>query len=162
VAARYPQWQFVMIGPVVKIGYEDLPQAPNLHYLGKKSYEELPMYLAHFDVALIPFALNEATQFLSPTKTLEYMAAHKPVVSTPIRDVAALYGEAVYIADSPRSFAMAIQNALNESVNARWEIRRKLLEAHTWDNITAQMLQKINSHPRSFTPIEEVAHETHG
>ena len=161
VAARHPEWQFVMIGPVLKIGHHELPQAPNLHYLGKKSYEELPAYLAYFDVALIPFALNEATKFLSPTKTLEYMAAHKPIVSTPIRDVAALYGQAVHIADTADAFVAAIQTALDEPIRLRGDIRRKLLEEHTWESITTHMLYKIKAHfYRSLTPIMEAAHET--
>ena len=87
VAAARPDWQIVMVGPVAKIAPEDLPKAPNLHWLGQKSYDELPAYLSGWDVALMPFALNEATRFISPTKTPEYLAAGRPVVSTPVRDV---------------------------------------------------------------------------
>ena len=88
-----PDWQFVMIGPVVKIDPADLPRRPNIHYLGSKSYTELPHYIAGWDVALLLFARNEATRFISPTKTPEYLAAGKPVVSTSIRDVVNPYGE---------------------------------------------------------------------
>src|SRR5690606_28305817 len=83
VARMRPGWQFIMIGPVVKIDPLSLPSFPNIHYLGGKSYKELPDYIAGWDVALIPFAHNEATRYISPTKTPEYLAAGKPVVSTP-------------------------------------------------------------------------------
>ena len=87
-----PDWSFVMVGPVVKIAEDDLPQRPNIHYLGGKTYEQLPAYLSGWDVALMPFAMNESTQFISPTKTPEYLAGGKPVVSTPIKDVVRHYG----------------------------------------------------------------------
>lgn len=93
LARRRPDWQFVLIGPVVKIDAADLPRGENLHYLGQKAYADLPGYLAHWDVALLPFALNPSTEFISPTKTPEYLAAGVPVVSTPIRDVIRPYGE---------------------------------------------------------------------
>jgi UDP-galactopyranose mutase len=87
-----PHWQFVMVGPVVKISEDELPRAANIHYLGGKSYDELPAYLSGWDVALMPFAMNESTQFISPTKTPEYLAGGKPVVSTPVKDVVRTYG----------------------------------------------------------------------
>ncbi len=93
MAALRPDWHFVMIGPVVKISDGDLPKAANIHYLGGKKYEDLPSYFASWDAALMPFAINEATRFISPTKTPEYLAAGKPVISTPIRDVVYPYGE---------------------------------------------------------------------
>ncbi|RYZ63661.1 MAG: glycosyltransferase family 1 protein, partial [Proteobacteria bacterium] len=91
IATAHRDWQIVLVGPVVKIDPASLPQGPNLHYYGQQSYERLPDFLAGWDVCLLPFALNDATRFISPTKTLEYMAAGKPVVSTPIRDVAEPY-----------------------------------------------------------------------
>jgi UDP-galactopyranose mutase len=87
VADARPDWQVVMVGPVVKIDLESLPRRANLHYLGMKGYADLPLYLAGWDVALMPFAQNESTRFISPTKTPEYLAGGRPVVSTPIRDV---------------------------------------------------------------------------
>ena len=92
IAARRPDWQIVMLGPVVKIEPADLPRAANLHWLGMKPYAELPAYLAHWDAGLMPFALNEATRFISPTKTPEFLAAGVPVVSTPIADVVTDWG----------------------------------------------------------------------
>src|SRR5258708_11850729 len=91
----------VLFGRVVKISLDNLPQAPTLHSLDLKPYDQLPAYLAYFDVALIPFATNETTRFLSPTTTLVYMAAHKHIVSTPIKDVIDLYGNAVRVTTNP-------------------------------------------------------------
>lgn len=161
VARLRPHWQFVFIGPILKISVDELPYAPNLHYLGKKDYADLPAYLAHFDVALIPFALSEATLFLSPTKTLEYMAAQKPVVSTPIPDVVALYGSAIHIADTPDAFAQAIEDAATEPRNMRHSIRHELLEQNTWDAIVSQMLQQMQSQFRPVTPVKEILHASY-
>lgn len=117
LAQRRPEWHFVLIGPVVKIDESELPRAANLHYLGKKSYAELPVYLSGWDVALLPFARNEATEFISPTKTPEYLAAGVPVVSTGIRDVVQPYGaqDLVRIADGPDAFEAACAAALAEA-----------------------------------------------
>jgi UDP-galactopyranose mutase len=139
IAAARPEWQIVLIGPVVKIAYEELPQAENLHYLGMRQYAELPSYLAHFDAALVPFAMNEATRFLSPTKTLEYLAAHKPVVSTPIQDVIHLYGEVVRIAGTPADFVMQIEAALASDGAERRAKEDRILEEHTWECIVERM-----------------------
>ena len=100
IAELRPDWSFVMVGPVVKISEDELPRAANIHYLGGKTYEQLPAYLSGWDVALMPFAMNESTQFISPTKTPEYLAGGKPVVSTPVKDVVRSYGhlQGVHIA----------------------------------------------------------------
>lgn len=114
IAIARPDWHLVIIGPVVKIDPAILPNHPNIHYLGGKSYQDLPSYLASWDVALLPFARNESTRFISPTKTPEYLAAGKPVVSTSIRDVVRPYGEMglVDIADTVSEFVQAIEQAL--------------------------------------------------
>ncbi|MFD1949833.1 UDP-galactopyranose mutase [Sphingomonas arantia] len=114
IADARPHWSFVVIGPVVKIDEADLPRRANIHYLGSKSYAELPDYLAGWDVALMPFAMNEATRFISPTKTPEYLAAGCPVVSTPITDVVRQYGalDAVGIADTADAFVAACDHAM--------------------------------------------------
>ena len=107
-----------------------------------KAYEDLPSYLAHFDVSLIPFALNEATEFLSPTKTLEYLAAGKPVVSTPLPDVVGLYGEVVRVGATPAAFLRAVEAALAEDRAAktqRHERAQTLLTRYSWDAIAAAM-----------------------
>ncbi|WP_284734624.1 UDP-galactopyranose mutase [Sphingosinicella terrae] len=114
VADAHPDWSIVVVGPVVKIDPADLPVRPNLHFLGGKTYGELPAYLAGWDVALMPFAINEATRFISPTKTPEYLAGGRPVVSTPIRDVVRHYDdlEAVFIAEGAADFVRACEAAL--------------------------------------------------
>ena len=119
VAEMRPHWSFVMVGPVAKIAPEDLPKRPNIHYLGGKTYAQLPSYLSGWDVALMPFAMNESTQFISPTKTPEYLAGGKPVVSTPIRDVVRHYGqlEGVKIASTAEEFVAACEEALELSRN---------------------------------------------
>src|SRR6185437_2917262 len=110
-----PDWQFVLVGPVVKIDPATLPHRPNVHYFGQRSYDELPRYLVGWDVCLLPFALNEATRFISPTKTLEYMAAERPIVSTPITDVADPYHHVVHLGDTPSEFIAACEKALRWS-----------------------------------------------
>jgi UDP-galactopyranose mutase len=114
VADAHPEWSLVMVGPVVKIDPADLPHRPNIHYLGGKKYEELPVYLGGWDVALMPFAINDSTKFISPTKTPEYLAGGRPVVSTPITDVIRHYGdlESVFIADGPDAFIRGCEDAL--------------------------------------------------
>ena len=108
-----------MLGPVVKIDPADLPRLPNIHWLGGKSYAELPAYMANWDMGWMPFALNEATRFISPTKTLEYMACGRPAVSTPIRDVVEPYGQLVSIAESADDFIHACEAVLGRSERER-------------------------------------------
>ena len=144
VAAARPDWSFVMVGPVVKISEEDLPKRPNIHYLGPKTYDQLPAYLSGWDVALMPFAMNESTQFISPTKTPEYLAGGKPVVSTPIKDVVRHYGqlEGVKIASTPQEFVAACEGALKLSHNPEsgWLAEADLmLSASSWNTTQARM-----------------------
>src|SRR5215467_14027982 len=117
VAAAHPEWHLVMLGPVVKIAEDSLPKLPNIHYLGMKKYDELPAYLSGWDVALLPFAMNESTKFISPTKTPEYLAAGCQVVSTPVRDVVRPYGDdgMVAIGGTAAEFGDAIARALGST-----------------------------------------------
>jgi len=146
LARLRPNVHFILLGPVVKIDPATLPQAVNLHYLGGKDYQELPAYLAGWDVALLPFALNPATRFISPTKTPEYLAAGKPVVSTPIHDVIRGYGNAglVAIAASGEEFAHAIDQAL-QPANPGWQtdVENKLRDS-SWDSTWAAMQHEID------------------
>jgi UDP-galactopyranose mutase len=141
VATARPDWHLVMIGPVVKIDPAALPQRPNIHYLGSKPYGELPRYLAGWDVALLPFARNEATRFISPTKTPEYMAAGKPVVSTSIHDVVRPYGEQglVRIADEVPAFVEACVAAMSESAHERITAADAFLRQTSWDGTWARI-----------------------
>ena len=135
LAEARPDWQLVMIGPVVKIDPHDLPRRPNIHYLGPKNYAELPRYIAGWDVALLLFARNEATRFISPTKTPEYLAAGRPVVSTSIRDVVSPYGERglVYIADTVADMERACNAALREPGEFRRTRADAFLSGMSWD-----------------------------
>lgn len=133
---RRPDWQFVMIGPVVKIDPATLPKRPNIHWLGMKDYDSLPTYLAGWDVALMPFAMNDSTRYISPTKTPEYLAAGLQVVSTPIRDVERQYGELglVRIERDAAGFLSGIEQALTYDMGFKWRERADAyLKTMSWD-----------------------------
>jgi UDP-galactopyranose mutase len=144
IAARRPDWHLVMIGPTAKIDPADLPHCANIHYLGMKQYDELPAYFSGWDVAMMPFAHNGATRFISPTKTPEYLAAGCPVVSTSIRDVVRPYGERgfVSIADTVDDFCTAIERNLTESGQAAVASAASLLRTMSWDR-TFEGMQKL-------------------
>jgi UDP-galactopyranose mutase len=141
VADLRPTWQLVLIGPLAKIDPTALPRRANLHYLGQKPYTELPAYLANWDVALLPFARNEATRFISPTKTPEYLAAGCPVVSTRIADVVRPYGQQglVRIADEPLAFVAAIEAALAEDDARRRARADAFLANMSWERTWSAM-----------------------
>lgn len=150
IALARPNWQFVMIGPVVKIDPATLPGHENIHYLGARDYKDLPAYLYGWDVALLLFARNEATRFISPTKTPEYLAAGKPVVSTSIRDVVRPYGqqELVKIADQPNEFIQAIESILADDENQRSDWLKRVdafLADMSWDETWTRMSELIDN-----------------
>ena len=160
-AARLrPDWQFVMIGPVVKIDPSKLPQLPNIHFLGMKSYSELPAYLAHWDLAMLPFALNEATRFISPTKTPEYLAAGKPVVSTAIRDVIRPYAEEglVHIVSTPQEFIIEGELAMREKAKDPQWLNRidQFLSNTSWEKTWNRMAHLERSIDCMTVKISEV------
>ena len=142
LADTLPEWSLIMVGPIAKIEESALPRRPNIYYLGKQAYAALPSLLKGFDVCLMPFALNEATRHISPTKTLEYMAAQRPIVSTSVPNVVASWGDVVWIADGPDAFAQAIDAAMREPEEACRQ-RQARAEAHlcrsSWDGIAASM-----------------------
>lgn len=145
LSSRRPDWHFVIIGPVVKIDALALPQNLNIHYLGMKTYDQLPAYLGGWTVALLLFARNESTRFISPTKTPEYLAAGKPVVSTPIRDVVRPYGDLglVHIAESAQEFETAIEKAMQMPANAAWQQEvDAFLATNSWD-LTWQWMKSL-------------------
>ena len=155
VAESRPDWHFVMIGPVVKIDPNILPRLKNIHYLGSKSYQELPSYLGGWDIAIIPFELNESTKFISPTKTPEYLAAGKPVISSSIKDVVRPYGEMklVHIADTAEAFISAGVKELNKKDLTVWlSDVDDFLSDNSWDNTWDQMMRLI------YNKIEEKDH----
>jgi UDP-galactopyranose mutase len=153
VAAARPDWQIVMVGPVVKIDAATLPQRPNIHYLGAKTYAELPAYLSGWDAALLLFARNESTRFISPTKTPEYLASGRPVVSTPITDVVRMYGDspAVRIAGTPDEFVAATAAALEDAGqgDALYPVLDRALGTMSWDETWARM-HALMSHALSL------------
>ena len=147
VAAKRPDWNFVMIGPIVKIDPDSLPKHKNIHYLGAKKYDELPDYLSGWDIALLLFARNESTRYISPTKTPEYLAAGKPVISTSITDVVRPYGELklVEIADTPDEFINAAEKILSNSSRSEWLTRvDAFLQDISWDKTWSQMSELID------------------
>jgi glycosyltransferase involved in cell wall biosynthesis len=150
VARLQPDWHFILLGPVVKINPQMLPKLDNIHYLGGKQYNELPHYLAGWDIAIIPFANNESTKFISPTKTPEYLAGGKPVISTPITDVVDPYGknDLVYIVNDPEEFICAGTFELSMDDKAAWLAGvDEFLKDNSWDNTWLQM---VNTAKKKF------------
>ncbi|MGE5655251.1 MAG: UDP-galactopyranose mutase [Actinomycetota bacterium] len=149
IAEARPDWHLIILGPVVKIDPATLPQHPNIHYLGSKDYKQLPTYLAGWDLAMLPFAHNDSTRFISPTKTPEYLSAGKPVVSTSIRDVVRPYGEQglVRIADTVEAFVAAAEAAMREDTPESGWLNQvdAFLEQTSWDQTWGAMAQLIES-----------------
>lgn len=147
LAEARPDWQLVLLGPVVKIDPADLPVRDNIHYLGSKDYKELPAYLSGWDVALLPFQLNDATRFISPTKTPEYLAAGRPVVSTAIRDVVKPYGDKdlVKIAQDHQGFIRAIEELLAMDKNTWLPRVDRFLNQNSWDITQEKMFELIKT-----------------
>ncbi|GAC1584647.1 MAG: glycosyltransferase family 1 protein [Ginsengibacter sp.] len=146
VAEKRPNWHLVIIGPVVKIDPTTLPKHTNIHYLGGKNYNELPLYLSGWDVATIPFVLNESTEFISPTKTPEYLSGGKPVISTSIIDVVKPYGDEklVHIADTADEFISSAEKELSVANKSAWlEKVDTFLASNSWDNTWEQMMDHI-------------------
>jgi UDP-galactopyranose mutase len=161
VADLRPDWTIALIGPVAKIDESAIPVRDNIVRFGQQAYEDLPAFLACFDVALMPFARNEATRAISPTKTLEYLAGGKPVVSTPITDVITLYGDAVEFATTAQELVAAAQAVLNRTGDAdrQWRARAaRLVAAHDWDCIAEEMLAVMTrASTRMIVPAAQAA-----
>lgn len=149
MARLRPDWSFVMIGPVIKISPDDLPRADNIHWLGGRDYAQLPDYAVHWDIALMPFARNASTRFISPTKTPEYMASGLPVVSTPIKDVVDSYGAlaSIRIADDAAGFVAACEELLAATDDDRmaWQAESALcLADKSWDGMASRIAQQLH------------------
>jgi protoporphyrinogen oxidase/glycosyltransferase involved in cell wall biosynthesis len=150
IADAHPEWQVVLVGPIVKIDPASLPQRQNVHYLGQQSYKALPQFLAGWDVCLMPFALNEATRFISPTKVLEYMAAELPIVSTAIRDVEQPYGGIVAIGHDHDEFITHCEAALAQTpaqYAAMASAMRDVVARTSWDTTAERMRELIDRTP---------------
>jgi protoporphyrinogen oxidase len=166
MADAHPEWQLVLVGPVVKIDPAALPQRQNIHYLGQQSYQVLPQFLAGWDVCLLPFALNESTKYISPTKVLEYMAAELPSVSTAITDVEKPYGEIVAIGHDHAEFIAHCEAALaltDEQRAALAQRMRAVVERTSWEITAGDMRTLIDRTPpggraTGLTPAPEAVH----
>jgi len=167
MADAHPEWQIVLVGPVVKIDPATLPKQPNVHYMGQRTYDQLPQFLAGWDVCLLPFAMNDSTKFISPTKVLEYMAAELPSVSTPITDVKVPYGDVVEIAESHADFIAACERQLSlsdENRQAQARRMREVVAGTSWDLTASRMHELIgaavpgNKVERFFATSLEAAH----
>lgn len=158
LAVSRPDWHIVLVGPVVKIDPASLPRHPNVHYFGQQDYSRLPEFLAGWDVCLLPFAQNAATRYISPTKTLEYMAAERPIVSTPITDVAKPYGDVVYLGGTPQDFIEACASALaapDDERRARVERMRNILAQTSWD-ATVEAMERLLLDAVDRPPVKQV------
>lgn len=146
VACLRPNISFVMIGPLAKVTAEELPRNTNIFYLGMKEYAMLPGYLKAFSIAMMPFALNDATKFISPTKTLEYMAAGKPIISTPVKDVVRDYSGTVKIVNNPSEFIQAVDTILLDKDRLSMDlVYKNILEKTSWNNTVSQMEKILKS-----------------
>jgi glycosyltransferase involved in cell wall biosynthesis len=159
LAERLPDWEIRMVGPICKIEESDLPQAPNITYLGQQAYEDLPGHMAQFDVALMPFALNEATKSISPTKTLEYLASRLPVVSTRVADVVADFPGVVDLQDDAEGFAAACEALRGRAGELPSPELRRLLRRHDWSRI-AELMDKLIFDQERSTPERATAEAT--
>jgi glycosyltransferase involved in cell wall biosynthesis len=139
LAEQHPEIAIVMIGPTAKVSPDELPTTPNIHWLGQRSYEELPAYVKAFDVCLMPFAINEATEFINPTKTLEYMAAAKPIVSTAVADVVRNFGSIVSVAYSREEFISAVERSLHQADPAAIAEGLDAAASASWESIVDRM-----------------------
>lgn len=141
VARQKPDWQFILIGPVVKVDEATLPRRSNIHYLGAKKYEVLPAYISSWDVAILPFAINESTRFISPTKTPEYLAAGKPVIATPIQDVIEPYGRLGFVKivyDAASFIAYGEEELMSKDIQRSQRIDA-FLDTMSWDSTWSEM-----------------------
>jgi glycosyltransferase involved in cell wall biosynthesis len=143
LAEQTPEMQVVMVGPTAKVDPSELPNLPNIHWLGQRSYEELPRYVKAFDVCLMPFALNEATEYINPTKTLEYMAAGKPIVSTAVPDVVRNFTPVVTVAKSEKEFVAGVINAITTPNGQLIADGIELATQSSWESIVSQMRDLI-------------------
>jgi glycosyltransferase involved in cell wall biosynthesis len=147
LADAHPDWHIVLVGPIANIDLRSLPRRPNIHYMGERPYAELPQFIAGWDVCLLPFAVNAATRFVSPAKVLEYMAADKPIVTTPLPDVVEPFGHIVHVGRHAQSFVSACERALHEPAALREKraaMMRNVVKATSWDATAARMRSLID------------------
>jgi beta-glucosidase/6-phospho-beta-glucosidase/beta-galactosidase/glycosyltransferase involved in cell wall biosynthesis len=140
IAEVHPEWSIAMVGPVVKVDPNLLPHRPNLYWLGGRDYQVLPNYCKAFDVCLMPFAINSATQYINPTKALEYMATGRPIVGTAVADVIRNFGSVVKIANSHEEFIAACEQAIANRDEAAIQAGIEMASQNSWNSIVNKML----------------------
>ncbi|MDQ3623162.1 MAG: glycosyltransferase [Verrucomicrobiota bacterium] len=143
LADAHPEWSIVIIGPTAKVDPAGFPRRANLHWLGGRDYNQLPSYVKGLDVCLMPFALNEATEFINPTKALEYMATGRPIVSTAIADVVLQFSHVVEIANGPAGFIAACERAIALPDPERIAAGLELAARNSWEVIVSRLEQHI-------------------
>jgi glycosyltransferase involved in cell wall biosynthesis len=143
LAESFPEGSIAMVGPLAKVAPEDLPRLPNLHWLGQRTYAQLPEMVKGFDVCLMPFALNDSTRFINPTKTLEYMAAGKPIVSTAIPDVIRNFTPVVAVAHDAVEFVRHVKRLLEARDEALIQRGIEVAAGSSWDAIVLQMRSRM-------------------
>ena len=139
LALAHPEWSVIIIGPACKVDPAGFPQHPNLHFLGARGYDQLPAYVKGLDVCLMPFAMNEATEFINPTKALEYMATARPIVSSAVEDVVLQFSDVVSIAGSHTEFIAMCEQAIREPDPAQIARGVQLAKRNSWEAIVARM-----------------------
>ena len=144
MARLKPEWNFVMVGPVVKVAPDSLPQGSNIHWVGQRGYSELPNYCKAFDVCMMCFALNESTEYINPTKALEYLATEKPVISTPVKDVVRQYTDFLDIASSAEEFVEFAEKALAQPDASRIQAGISKASQCSWESTVSQMQYLID------------------
>jgi glycosyltransferase involved in cell wall biosynthesis len=144
LAAARPDWHLVIIGPTAKVNPADFPRAENIHWMGGRDYSQLPEYTKRFDIALMPFALNEATEYINPTKALEYMATATPIVSTPVPDVVSNFASVVKISESSDEFVELAKRMVDRLDQMAVERGLKMASENTWDAIVAKLEKHID------------------
>lgn len=161
LADSIPDGNVVMVGPCIKVNPDHLPKRKNLHWLGGRNYSELPAYAKAFDVCLMPFALNAATEFINPTKALEYMATKTPVVSTPVSDVVSNFRDAVHIGRTAEEFIGHCRNAAAAPDHKKIRHGQKLAKENTWESIVAHLEKHVGDamdrkYRAKFSPVKSV------
>ena len=144
LADANPNWSVAIVGPTLKVENDPLPKRPNLHWLGRQSYEDLPGFCKAFDVCIMPFALNESTEFINPTKALEYMATGRPIVSTPVADVVRNFGEVITIARTAEEFVNHCREAVEKSKPAALQRGLQMAQENSWDSIVSRLEEHVS------------------
>jgi glycosyltransferase involved in cell wall biosynthesis len=143
LADHNPAWSIAIVGPHTKVDPADFPKRDNLHFLGGRDYSQLPAYAKAFDVCMMPFAKNEATEYINPTKALEYMATGRPIVSTDVEDVVLQFSDVVEIAVTHDEFIAGCERSIAQPSLRRINAGLKMAKNNSWDSIVAQLERHV-------------------